>query len=152
MKFNGNLLWFLTAFYLIDAVGYAVWFANTNAGDPTTGLHLFGPGSFAFEPIGTAAIAMLGIMSAFLGFYISKTNKSQGEVPEDRLDANIEDGETEIGFFQPWSWWPFFLGLFASMGFAALAVGWWLFFIAFPLALVALFGFVFENSRGQYAH
>jgi hypothetical protein len=27
-----------------------------------------------------------------------------------------------------------------------------LFFIAFPLALVALIGFVFERSRGQNAH
>lgn len=148
MKFNGNLFWLLTAFYLIDSVGYAVWFANEHVND--TGANGLLP--FAFEPIGTAAIAMLGIMSAFLAFYISKTNKSQGEVPEDRLDANIEDGDTEIGFFAPWSWWPFFLGLFASMAFAALAVGWWLFFIAFPLALVAIIGFVFERSRGHFAH
>ena len=59
---------------------------------------------------------------------------------------------TEIGFFAPWSWWPFFLGLFGSIVFAALAIGWWLFFIGFPLALVALIGFVFEFHRGQYAH
>ena len=103
-------------------------------------------------PIGTAAIAMLGFMSAFLAFYIKKTHASQGPVPEDSLTANIEDGDSEIGYFAPWSWWPFFLGLFASMAFAALAVGWWLFFIAFPLCLVALIGFVYERSRGQNAH
>ncbi len=138
MKFNGNLFYFLTAFYLVDAAGYAIWFANLNNG--------------GFEPIGTAAIAMLAIMSLFLGFYLKKTHKSQGPVPEDRLDANIQDGDTEIGFFAPWSWWPFFLGAFGAICFAALAVGWWLFFIGFPLALVALIGFVFEHSRGQYAH
>jgi hypothetical protein len=138
MKFNGNLFWFLTAFYLVDSAAYAIWFANSNHG--------------GFEPIGTAAIAMLGIMSAFLAFYLKKTSKVQGTVPEDRLDANIEDGDTEIGFFAPWSWWPFFLGLFASIVFAALAIGWWLFFIGFPLAVVALIGFVFEFSRGQHAH
>jgi fatty acid desaturase len=91
-------------------------------------------------------------MSLFLAFYIKNTDKRQGALPEDRLDAKIEDGDSEIGYFAPWSWWPFFLGLFAAMAFSALAVGWWLFFIAFPLALVALIGFVFERSRGQNAH
>ena len=138
MKFNGNLFWFLTAFYFVDAAGYAIWYYNSYDG--------------GFEPIGTAAIAMLGFMSAFLAFYLKKTDKTQGVVPEDVLTANIEDGDFEMGFFQPWSWWPFFLGLFAAMAFTALAVGWWLFFIAFPLALVALIGFVYERSRGHFAH
>ena len=150
MKFNANLFWFLAAFYIIDAIGYAVWFATTNLPVNDTGSNAWF--SFAFEPIGTAAIAMLGIMSIFLAFYVQKTAKSQGEVPEDRLDANIEDGDSEIGFFAPWSWWPFFLGLFGAMAFASLAVGWWMMFIAFPLALVALIGFVFEHSRGRFAH
>jgi hypothetical protein len=138
MKFNGNLFYLLTVFYFVDAAGYAVWFYNSNNG--------------GYEPIGTAAIAMLGFMSLFLAFYLKNTAKRQGTVPEDRLDANIEDGESEIGYFAPWSWWPFFLGLFGAMAFASLAVGWWLFFIAFPLSLVALIGFVFERSRGLNAH
>lgn len=138
MKFNANLFWFLTVFYFVDSAAYAIWFANSNNG--------------GYEPIGTAALAMLGFMSLFLGFYVQKTHKTQGPVPEDRLDANIEDGESEIGFFAPWSWWPFFLGAFAALAFTSLAVGWWLFFIAFPLALVAIIGFVFEHSRGQFAH
>ena len=137
MKFNGNLFYFLTVFYFVDAAGYALWWYNSNGG---------------YEPIGTAAIAMLGFMSLFLAFYIKNTDKRQGVVPEDRLDGNIEDGESEIGYFAPWSWWPFFLGLFGAICFAALAVGWWLFFIGFPLALVALIGFVFERSRGLNAH
>ena len=148
MKFNGRLFWFLAAFYIIDAIAYAVWFALDNQNESASA-NWFG---FPFEPIGTAAIAMLGIMSIFLAYYVAKTDKSQGLVPEDRLDANIEDGDTEIGFFAPWSWWPFFLGLFGALAFAALAIGWWLFFIAFPLALVAIIGFVFEHSRGCFAH
>lgn len=137
MKFNGNLFYFLSVFYLVDAAGYAIW--QYNSGN-------------AFEPIGTAAIAMLAVLSVFLGFYLKKTHKSQGIVPEDREDANIQDGDSEIGFFAPWSWWPFFLGAFGAICFASLAVGWWLFFIGFPLALVALIGFVFEHSRGHFAH
>lgn len=138
MKFNGNLFWFLAAFYGIDTAGYIIWNFNTYDG--------------YFEPIGSAALGMLVAMSVFLAFYIQFTDKRQGAVPEDRLDARIEDGDSEIGYFAPWSWWPFFLGLFVALAFAALAVGWWLFFIAFPLALVALIGFVFERSRGLNAH
>ena len=138
MKFNGNLFYLLTVFYFVDSIGYTVWYYNSNNG--------------GFEPIGTAAIAMLGFMSLFLAFYLKNTSKRQGTVPEDRLDANIEDGEYEMGYFAPWSWWPFFLGLFGAMAFASLAVGWWMFFIAFPLSLVALIGFVFERSRGLNAH
>ena len=137
MKAN-YLLWIiLTGFYILVTSGYALWWFLTYGG---------------WEPIGTSVLAMLTFMSTFLAFYLWKTDKTQGVVPEDRLDANIEEGESELGFFAPWSWWPFFLGLFVALAFAALAVGWWLCFIAFPLALVALIGFVFERSRGQNAH
>jgi hypothetical protein len=138
MKFNATFFWWLSVFYGVDAAGYAYWFYQSNNG--------------GFEPIGTAAISMLSVMSMFLGFYTQSVAKRQGVLPEDREDANIQDGDTEIGFFAPWSWWPFFLGAFGAICFASLAVGWWLFFIGFPLALVALIGFVFEHSRGQYAH
>ena len=95
---------------------------------------------------------MLVIMCAFLAFYLQMTANRQGVVPEDRLDAEVSDGDFEAGYFAPWSWWPLFLGLFAAVCFAALAVGWWMFFIGFPLAMVALIGFVFERSRGLNAH
>ena len=62
------------------------------------------------------------------------------------------DGDFEQGYFAPWSWWPFLIGGFGALVFLSLAVGWWLFFIGFPLALIALIGFVFERSRGQLAH
>jgi hypothetical protein len=45
-----------------------------------------------------------------------------------------------------------FLGAFAALAFTSLAIGWWLFIIAFPLSLIAIIGFVFEFSRGQHAH
>ena len=150
MRFNSRLFWFLAAFYLIDSVAYTWWMMT----EPYEGLTAGGPALFGakFEIIGTAALAMLSIMSAFIAFYLGKTARNQGPVPEDNPKANIADGDSEIGFFNAFSWWPFFLGLFGAIVFASLAVGWWLFFIGFPLALVALIGFVFENNRGQYAH
>ena len=51
MKFNAQLMWFLAAFYALASGGYIVWYANSYGG--------------AFEPIGSAAIAMLAIMAAF---------------------------------------------------------------------------------------
>jgi len=139
MRTNANIFWLLTVFYIISAGGYAAW-------------GLLDPNYGYIEVVGFAAISMLVFMSGFIGFYVEKTARVQGPVPEDNADARIEDGESEIGFFAPWSWWPFFLGLFAALAFAALAVGWWLLFIAFPLALIAIIGFVFEHSRGQHAH
>jgi hypothetical protein len=137
MRTNANLFWLLTVFYIISAGGYALWGYLDNG---------------TVEPIGFAAISMLVFMSGFIGFYIEKTARVQGPVPEDRLDANIEDGDAEIGFFAPWSWWPLALGLGCALAFTALAVGWWMFFIAVPLAVIAIVGFVFEHSRGHFAH
>jgi hypothetical protein len=137
MKTNARLFLFLTVFYLVDAIAYALWSSHSMG---------------KIEVIGSAAIAMLAFLSGFIFFYVNKTAGSTGLLPEDRLDANIEDGDAELGFFSPWSWWPLALGAFAALVFASLAVGWWLTFVSVPLALVAVIGFVFEYSRGQHAH
>lgn len=139
MKTNARIFYILTVFYAIDAVIYG-WLSTQWEADNK------------LEVIGTAAIAMLAILSAFVGFYIDKSARAMGGIaPEDR-DGNIEEGDSEIGFFSPWSWWPLALGIGSALAFASLAIGWWLTFIAIPLALIALIGFVFEYSRGQHAH
>ena len=137
MKTNYLLWLILTVFFAVVTGGYHLWWTLTYSG---------------WEPIGTSALAMLTFMSAFLTFYIWKTDRTQGLVPEDREDANIEDGESELGFFSPWSWWPLYLGIASGLAFASLAVGWWLTFIAVPLGLIGVVGYVFEYSRGQHAH
>ncbi|MFM6980997.1 MAG: cytochrome c oxidase subunit 4 [Micrococcales bacterium] len=141
MKTNARLFLLLTVFYAVDAGAY--FFLSL----------MWQPKHGGFEVIGTAALAMLAVLSGFIYFYVNKSANNLGATPpEDNLNGNIEDGDSEIGFFSPWSWWPFFLGLFGAITFASLAVGWWLTFIGVPLALVALIGFVFEYSRGQHAH
>ena len=137
MRTNAKLFWILTVFYLVAATAYT-----------TVSLLV----DKQVEIIGTAAIGMLVFLAGFIAFYLTKSSRAQGPVPEDNPNANIEDGEAEIGFFNAWSWWPFFLGLFGMIVFASLAIGWWLFFIGLPLALIAVIGFVFENSKGEYAH
>jgi hypothetical protein len=138
MKAN-VIMWFgMTAFFALITGVYAVWWFVSHGG--------------GWEPIGTSALAMLTFMSIFLTFYLWKTDRTQGLVPEDRPDANIEDGESELGFFSPWSWWPLFVGSASGLAFASLAVGSWLTFIAVPLALIGVVGFVFEHHRGHFAH
>ena len=70
---------------------------------------------------------MSAILSAFIAFYLGRVHKAQGaELPEDRLDANIDDGDAELGFFSPWSWWPIVLAAGAALAFLGLAIGFWL--------------------------
>jgi hypothetical protein len=136
MKTNKNIFLLLTVFYVLITAIYGYWSYLANG---------------KVEIIGTAAIGMLVFLSGFIAFYFGKTAKNFTGA-EDLPDANIEDGEAESGFFAPFSWWPLALGISSALCFTALAVGWWLFVCAFPLALVALIGFVFEHSRGAHAH
>jgi hypothetical protein len=136
MKTNTRIFNLLTVFYFIVAIVYGYW-SNLVYGK--------------IEVIGFAAIGMLVFLTGFLAFYLGKTAKNFTG-PEDMPDANIEDGEAEMGFFAPWSWWPLMLGIGGAICFTSLAVGWWMFIIGFPLAIVALIGFVFEHSRGLHAH
>jgi len=136
MKTNVKIFNLLTVFYLVVAAVYGYW-SNLVYGQ--------------IEVIGFAAIGMLVFLTGFLAFYLGKTAKNFTG-PEDLPDANIEDGEAEMGFFAPWSWWPLMLGIGGAICFTSLAIGWWMFIIGLPLAIVALIGFVFEHSRGLHAH
>ena len=64
--------------------------------------------------------------------------------PEDRLDAEVDEGSGEIGFFSPHSWWPLFLAAGASIVPLGVVFGMWLLIIGAILSLVAISGFVLE--------
>jgi hypothetical protein len=141
MRANVVLFWILFVFLAIMAAVYGWWTAA--AGVETH----YGP-----EWAGTIAISLAAILSAFIAFYLGRVHKAQGaELPEDRLDANIDDGDPELGFFSPWSWWPIVLAGAAALGFLGLAVGFWITYIAVPLVLIALVGWVYEYYRGNFA-
>jgi hypothetical protein len=92
------------------------------------------------------------VLSIFIAYYLYSGHRRTAMLPEDNLEGNISDESGEVGFFSPWSWWPLILGASAALAFLALAVGWWLFYIAVPFVLVGVIGFVYEYSRGQHAH
>jgi hypothetical protein len=147
MRTNVILFWVLTGFFVLAATVYAFWSTLDSAASRIADSGGGGP-----EWAGTIALALTAILSAFIAFYLGRVRKEQGgELPEDRLDANIDDGDAELGFFSPWSWWPILLAGAAGLGFLGLAVGFWITFIAVPLVVVALVGWVYEYYRGNFA-
>ncbi|AZZ54876.1 cytochrome c oxidase subunit 4 [Rathayibacter iranicus] len=137
MRANVTLFWLLAGFFLLADIVYIAW-------------SLIDTGQV--EWVGAVAIGLSSVLGAFIAFYVGRVHSAQGaELPEDRLDADIDDGDPELGFFSPWSWWPLILGGSAALGFLGLAVGFWITYIAVGLFLVAIAGWVYEYYRGYFA-
>ena len=92
------------------------------------------------------------LMGALIGFYTGAVHRAQGgELPEDVLTADIDDGDPEIGEFSPWSWWPLVLASSAAVAIIGLAVGAWMVPIGLGIFVVAIIGWVYEYYRGYFA-
>lgn len=137
MRANKILFWILTVFLVLAAAVYTMWSILETK---------------EVEWVGTIAIALTAILSAFLAFYIGRVYNAQGgELPEDRLDSNIDDGDPELGFYSPWSWWPIVLAGAASILVLGLAVGFWVSFIGAAITIIAVVGWTYEYYRGYFA-
>lgn len=146
MGTNARLFWILGGFFFLADIAYTTWSllesARPAAGTPPE-----------VEWIGTLAIGLSGVLAVFIAFYLGRLHKAQGgELPEDRLDANIDDGEAEQGHFSPWSWWPIILAGSAALVVLGLAIGPWISFIGAGILVVSLVGWVFEYYRGYFGH
>ncbi|WP_157156021.1 MULTISPECIES: cytochrome c oxidase subunit 4 [unclassified Diaminobutyricimonas] len=138
MKANVVLYWVLCVFFVLVDVMYIIWALEYYDGQ--------------LEWAGAIALGLAAALAAFLAFYLGKVHRSQGgELPEDRVDANIDDGDPELGHFSPWSWWPITLAGAASLIMLGLAVGFWIIWIGVALTIVALVGWVYEYYRGSFA-
>ncbi len=137
MKTNIAVLWVLTAYFYVLAAVYTLW-------------SLIDGGQV--EWVGTLAIVLSGTLTAFIAFYLQVQLRDQGgDLPEDRLDAEIDDGDPEIGFYSPWSWWPVVLAAGAAVTFLGLAVGYWVSLFALPFVLIGIVGWTYEYYRGYFA-
>jgi hypothetical protein len=104
------------------------------------------------EWVGSVALMLSTVLGAFLAFYLGRSHASQGgELPEDRLDGNIDDGDPELGHFSPWSWWPFLLSVGAALVMLGIAVGFWICFIGIAFTIICLVGWTYEYYRGYFA-
>jgi hypothetical protein len=151
MNTNARLFWILSGFFVAADATYIIWslidYSQRVATEPSGGI----PGP-SIEWVGAVGIALTGVLSAFIAFYLGRSHRSVGgELPEDRLDADIDDGDAEQGFFSPWSWWPMMLALGAGMVFLGIAVGFWICFIGGTIAIISLIGWVYEYYRGNFA-
>lgn len=139
MRANVNLWWILAVFFMIVAGTYVVW----NLVDPAHG---------RVEWVGTIALLFSSLMAIMIGFYLGRVQKAQGgQLPEDRLTADIDDGDPELGEFSPWSWWPLVLAGAASIFMIGLAVGQFLLPVGIAVFAVAIVGWVYEYYRGYFA-
>ena len=143
MKTQVNLWWILAAFFLVVAIIYTAWSLLAHPGLPVVQ---------AIEWVGSVALLFTAIMAALIAFYVGRVHTAQrGELPEDTLTADIDDGDPELGEFSPWSWWPIVLAFSASLAILGLAVGTWLMPIGIAVFVVAIVGWVYEYYRGNFA-
>jgi hypothetical protein len=123
MKIEGYLFVFLAAFLFVIGSGYFIW-----SGDWTGGV----------------ALLFAGGLGTILGSYLLFTASRMEPRPEDRLDAEVDDGSGEIGFFSPHSWWPLALAAGASTITLGAVFGLWLVLFGAVFTLVAVTGLVME--------
>jgi len=111
----------------------------------TTSLYWF----VSYEHAGSV---MLGLsVPAFLmvGGYLLLQARRGGLRPEDRPDAEIEEGEEEIGYFPSSSVWPLILGLGAVALANSLVFGLGLAAVGVGLVVTAAVGYAAEaNAKG----
>ena len=143
MRTNVGLWWLLVGFFFLMATIYTLW--SIIAHPELEWYH-------GIEWVGTVALLFTSLMSALIAFYIGRVHKAQGgDLPEDTLTADIDDGDPELGEFSPWSWWPIVLASSAALAMIGLAVGTWIMPIGIAVFLVAIVGWVFEYYRGHFA-
>ena len=131
---------FISTSVFLALVAPAYWFLSTDR----NGHH---------DWTGTTALVMTFLLTSMISVYLGFHAKKMDARPEDRKDAEIADGAGELGFFPPYSWWPFWCGI--TLALATYGIGihaWWLFIIGITFGAIALCGFVFEYYRGEHAH
>lgn len=137
MRVNITLFLLLGAFFGLLTAIYTGWNVATSG---------------RVEWVGTVAFALMVALCALIGFFLVRSARAQGgSLPEDRPGASIDDGDPELGFYSPYSWWPLVLALSATLAFAGFAVGVWLILIGGVVFVIAIVGLVYEYSRGFHA-
>lgn len=139
MKSNVVIFSILTVYFLLVGTIYTVWNVLVHG---------------YIEWAGSLVILLSGGLVGFIAVYLYLVQKKQGGVLiEDREDSDIDDGDPEIGEFSPWSWWPIVLAFSIALVVLGLCIGFnfWLSFLAVPLVLFAMVGWVYEYYRGYFA-
>lgn len=139
MKSNAVIFWILTVYFALVAAMYIIW-------------NLVDVGKVEWS--GTTPLLLSGGLAGLIAYYLTLVKKNQGgELHEDMDEADIDDGDPEVGEFSPWSWWPLTLAFAASLfmlGFT-LNGNFFIVYFAVPLLIVSVVGWVYEYYRGHFA-
>lgn len=130
MKSESRIFNGIALFAWVIAVVYGIWTSKTTLG---------------FEWIGTTALVLTGGLCFICGAYFAFVARRIDPRPEDREDAEIDEGAGELGFFSPGSYWP--LGVALSVAISGLGIVFWmpwLMAIGATAILLSVGGFVFE--------
>ena len=138
MKANVVILWIIAVFFYGVGILYTFW-SIADHGE--------------MEWAGSLALMLTGAMATMIAAYLwwSVMRPVKGHVyPEDRLEAEIDDGDPELGHYSPWSWWPVALAAAISVFVLGIAVSTFLLPIGLALILITIVGWVFEYYRGHF--
>lgn len=134
MKLESRVFNALALFLWITAAVYYYWTDHTAEGA---------------DWVGTPALILSGGLCGLCGLYFGFIARRIEPRPEDRDDAEIDEGAGELGFFSPGSYWPF--GLAVSIAVAGMGVVFfaaWLMVVGGIAILVTVGGLLFEYYTG----
>ncbi len=137
MKLESRIFNSLALFLFITATVYHIWTGNTAEGA---------------DWVGTTALVLSGGLCGLCGLYFSFVARRIEPRPEDRDDAEIDEGAGDLGFFSPGSYWP--VGIALSVAIAGLgAVYWapWLILVGGVAIISTVGGLLFEYYTGSRA-
>lgn len=135
MKSEWRLFAVITLFCFLVAPLYAWW---TDA---------FGT---RVEWVGTVALILTGLLTLMCGGFFLVVSRRIDPRPEDRPDAEIDEGAGDLGFFSPGSYWPF--GIAAAAFVSALGLAYmqiWLITAGSVAIILATGGLLFEYYTGS---
>src|ERR1700755_2017508 len=134
MHIEARLFEFLTAFFVLSAVVYAV----------LTAMFQYG----GVEWVGVTALVLTSGLTLITGTFFRFVARRLDTRPEDYEDAEISDGAGELGFYSPHSWWA--AGVCPVVGVALWLP--WLIAAGACFVLSTAAGLVFEYYTGPEKH
>ena len=102
------------------------------------------------DVVGTTVLVLTGGLAFLISFYVLFTAKRVGPLPEDNELALISDIDPDYGFFSPYSWWPFAIGLAVAIFVLGFVFARWMMVFGLFAIMMAIYGLIFEYYRGEF--
>ena len=138
MRVEAKLFELLTVFFLFATLLYGGFTTFSSKGT---------------EYAGTTALVLTTGLGLIVATYLRFVSRRLDLRPEDVEDAEISDGQGELGFFSPGSIWPVTLAAAITLTATGLAFFEpWLIAVGAVTVLGAVFGLLFEYYLGPEKH